>query len=182
MSFPHRLETDRMVLRLYDVHDLEAHVGILSNWDVTQWLSRNVPFPYTLFDGKKFIEEAIKDFMGGQSFRYAMIDKKTGQHMGGIRVFSLTAEAEIGYWLHPDYWGRGYGTELLKGVIGAGFKTGIITRFVAQTMSSNGGSRRILEKVGFIHEGEVPEDYDREGDCEGCSEFFRLKIENWENQ
>ncbi len=182
MSFPQRIETDRMILRCYETWDLESHVEILGNWDVTQWLSTNVPFPYTLYDGKKFIKEAIKDFMGGKSFRYAMINKKTGQHMGGIRVFSLMAETEIGYWMAPDHWGKGFGTELLKAVIDAGFKTKIITCFVAQTKSNNRGSRRILEKVGFGHEGDVPEDYDREGHCEGCSEFYRLKIGNWKNQ
>ncbi len=179
MPFPQRIETDRMVLRCYEKWELDAHMEILGDWEVVKWLSTNVPFPYTRFDGQKFIAEAIEQFMDGSSPRYSMINKRTGRHMGGIRVFSETAETEIGYWMHPDYWGQGFGTEVLSAVIDAGFKGGIILAFVAQTATKNMGSRRILEKTGFKHHGETPSNYARCGHQQGCDEFYRLKIEDW---
>lgn len=181
MSFPETIETDRLTLRPYHGQDLKDHVEILGNWDVTQWLSTNIPFPYTQSDGEKFITEAITQFADETSIRYAITDKETGRHVGGIRVFSMTVETEVGYWMHPDFWGRGLGTELLVAVTGAGFGTGVITRFIAQTAAKNASSRRILEKVGFKHHGTVPEKYTRDGHCEGCSEYYILEIKDWKD-
>lgn len=181
MAFPETIETDRLILRPYAPGDLVEHVGILSNWEVTKWLSTNIPFPYSEVDGEAYIAEAIVDFAAGRLLRYAMTDKETGRHVGGIRVFAETAETEIGYYLHPDFWGKGLGTELLKAVIGAGFNAGVITCFIAQTAEKNAGSRRILEKVGFTYKGAVPEEHSRGGHCEGCSEYYRLEIKDWKD-
>jgi len=178
MTLPQEIETDRMWLRPFGPQDLAAHVEILADWNVTRWLSTNIPFPYSLADGEKFIAEAIRQFKDGSSSRYALTDKATGRHMGGIRIFSLTEETEVGYWLHPDYQGRGFGTELLAAVTDSGFDGGVIRCFVAQTASDNRASRRILEKVGFGHEGPVPEKYSRDGHCDGCSEFYRLTLKD----
>jgi len=175
---PETIITHRMLLRPFGPQDMTAHVEILSRWQVTRWLSTNIPFPYTRTDGKKFIEQAMSQFADGSSVRYALTDRESGQHMGGIRIFSLTRETEVGYWLHPDFWGRGFGTELLTAVVSAGFNTGVIRCFVAQTAADNMASRRILEKIGFNHEGAVPESYARDGHCDGCSEFYRLKVKD----
>lgn len=179
MPFPNLIETDRLILRPYRQEDLDAVVDIMSNWEVTRWLSLNVPFPYSRQDGETFIAEAISQFEDGSSARYAIDDKETGRHVGGIRVFSETPETEIGYSIHPDFWGRGMGTEILKATVGAGFYGGIITCFVAQTATENIGSRRILEKVGFKNAGTPPPEYSRCGHEQGCSEYYRLNIKDW---
>ena len=179
MSFPEEIETERLFLRPFAPRDLGSLVENLGNWEVTKWLSSNVPYPYTTKDGEEFIVGAIADFKAGSSIRYAIEDKATGRHIGGIRIFSVTPETEIGYWVCPDFWGRGLGVELLNGITRTGFNGGVIKCFVAQTAADNIGSRRILEKAGFIHQGAVPEEYNRDGHCDGCSEFYRLDIEDW---
>ena len=179
--FPVRIVTERLVLRPFAPHDRDSLVENLGNWDVTKWLSTNVPFPYTAKDGEDFISEAIIDFKEGRSIRYAIEDRKTGRHLGGIRVFSVTEETEIGYWTSPAFWGRGLGTELLHAVVKVGFDTKVIRRFIAQTAADNAPSRRILEKVGFKHQGAVPAQYNRDGHCDGCSEFYSLTLEEWKN-
>lgn len=181
MAFPEVIETERLHLRSYETRDLAAHVEILDNWAVTKWLSTNIPFPYNRAEGETFIAEAKAQFVEGSSLRYAITDKETGRHVGGIRVFSNTPETEVGYWLHPDFWGRGFGGELLKAVISVGFSAGIITCFIAQTASKNTASRRLLEKVGFKHAGTPPPEHARCGHEEGCSEFYRLEINDWKD-
>jgi RimJ/RimL family protein N-acetyltransferase len=64
----------------------------------------------------------------------------------------------IGYALRPEYWGRGYGTELARELTrtAAGFGCAEI---VATVLPSNAASRSVLEKTGFVaagpaHEGE----------------------------
>jgi len=182
MSFPVEIETERLILRPYAAKDLAAHVEILADWQVTRWLSNNVPFPYRRSDGEAFIAEAAQQFEDGSSIRYAMTDKASGRHIGGIRVFAVAPESEIGYWMAPDFWGRGLGTEVLRAVIRAGFDSGIITCFVAQTAAQNRGSRRILEKTGFRHAGTPPPEYARCGHGDGCSEYYRLPLARWRQQ
>ncbi|WP_417623961.1 GNAT family N-acetyltransferase [Paremcibacter congregatus] len=183
MSFPERIETSRLILRPYVLDDLDAHVEVLSNWDVVQWLSNNVPVPYRREDGENSIREAIQKFQDGQSIQYAIEDKETGRHVGGVRLFTITAETEVGYWMHPDFWGKGLGTEVLKAAISAGFDEGTIVRFVAQTAEKNYGSQAILKKVGFVDGGVVPAEYYRDGHQEGgCTAFFTLDKADWLTQ
>ncbi|MCF8473510.1 MAG: GNAT family N-acetyltransferase [Emcibacter sp.] len=181
MALPLAIETKKLILKPYEAEMLDFHVEILANWAVTQWLSTNVAFPYKREDGIKFIEDAIREFNEGISFRYAITDKATGRHVGGIRVFSETMETEVGYWLHPDFWGKGLGTEIVEAVVNGGFKGGIIKCFVAQTAAKNKGSRRILEKVGFKQKGSPPPEYSRCGHAQGCSEFYRFDIKDWKS-
>lgn len=190
MSFPARIETARLVLRPYYLEDLDEHVAILGNWDVTQSLSTDVPFPYRPEDGEKFIQEAISHFKEKKVLCYAMEykepgeHKETGRHIGGVMVFSQIGEVEIGYWMDPDFWGKGFGTEALNAVVEAGFKAEMITCFVAQTSVSNEGSQRVLQKAGFKHAGATPPQYARcghDGHDSDCSEFYRLSFDMWKN-
>ncbi|VAX08743.1 hypothetical protein MNBD_ALPHA03-265 [hydrothermal vent metagenome] len=182
MVFPETIETVRLILRVFEPEDRDALVDIFGNWQVTKWLSTNVPFPYTAKDAEKFIAKAGAEFKEGSAFCYAIEDKKTGRLAGNIGIFSPTGEVEIGYALDPAFWGGGMGTEILKAMTNAAFKTEIITRIVAQTATNNIGSQKILEKVGFKHAGTPPPEHARCGHTEGCSEFYRLTIEDWQRK
>ena len=58
--------------------------------------------------------------------------------------------AELGYRLHPDFWGRGYATEGAAALVAHARVIGL-ERVVAYAMVVNTGSRRVLEKVGLEH-------------------------------
>ncbi len=61
--------------------------------------------------------------------------------------------AELGYRLHTDAWGRGLATGGAKALIAHGFETVALKRIMAETMATNGGSRRVLAKAGLRHTG-----------------------------
>jgi len=56
---------------------------------------------------------------------------------------------EIGYSLVPAHRGQGYGTEAVAGFVRWASGHPPITRLVAQTLTDNVASRRVLEKTGF---------------------------------
>ena len=58
----------------------------------------------------------------------------------------------IGYLLGRDYWGKGYATELLRGLVAA-IDAG--TRLIAGVGRDNPASAAVLRKVGFIEIGET---------------------------
>ena len=58
----------------------------------------------------------------------------------------------IGYLLGRDHWGKGYATELLRGLVAA-IDGG--TRLIAGVASDNPASAAVLRKVGFVETGET---------------------------
>jgi len=62
--------------------------------------------------------------------------------------------AEISYVLHKKFWGKGYGTELCKSVIGYTFKKiPNLLQIIGVIDQNNIASQKILEKCGFINYG-----------------------------
>jgi ribosomal-protein-alanine N-acetyltransferase len=75
---------------------------------------------------------------------------------GAIRFNSFEKKwwcGEIGYELHPYYWGKGLMTEAVRAVVACGHETFGLNRIDAWTLPGNGASDRVLEKSGFRHEG-----------------------------
>ena len=76
---------------------------------------------------------------------------------GSIGLFPLTdirrKNAEMGYWLAEEYWGRGIMTKAVRQIIDYGFSTFDIVRIYARPFSSNTASHKVLEKAGMTLEG-----------------------------
>jgi ribosomal-protein-alanine N-acetyltransferase len=72
---------------------------------------------------------------------------------GSIGIFPQTdvhrKNAEMGYWLAEDYWGRGIITEAIERTIEYGFRTFDINRIFARPYATNRASQRVLEKAGM---------------------------------
>lgn len=60
-----------------------------------------------------------------------------------------TQMIELRYGFHPEQWGKGYGTEAAKVIMGWCERTLGAERFIAETEAENSGSARILGKLGF---------------------------------
>ena len=58
-------------------------------------------------------------------------------------------EAEIGFWLGEDFWGKGYVTEATLRVLQYAFEQLNLTQLWASAYEENIASQRVLEKCGF---------------------------------
>lgn len=67
--------------------------------------------------------------------------------------------AEVGFLFAPEAQGKGFAGESLRAVCDFAFTQGAIRRLIATVTVGNVASRRLLEKVGFILEGELRESY-----------------------
>lgn len=176
MQHDFQLETERTILRSFRCDDLDEHVAILSDWNVTKWLSSTIPYPYSRKKGEVFIEEAQANFSNSDNIYFSLIEKKTRRHMGGVRVFSYkNKECEVGYWLGTDFWKQGFAHEFLKVILKMIFDFGFTETIVALTSKNNIGSRKLLEKNGFVHKGAPPPQYEKCDHGAGCSEYYKLK-------
>jgi RimJ/RimL family protein N-acetyltransferase len=85
---------------------------------------------------------------------FAAIEKETGQMAGRFSLkpansYGLAGGTELGYRLHPEFWGRGLATEGARALIGSAFERLHLDRVVATTMVGNVGSWRVMEKCGM---------------------------------
>ena len=84
--------------------------------------------------------------------------KETGEFIGFIgiedRFFPepLKPGTEIGWRLRKEFWGKGYATEGAKAVLDYAFKTLKLEEVIAFTTVENRKSRRVMEKLGMIHD------------------------------
>lgn len=93
-------------------------------------------------------------------FQLAVTLRDGGRLIGnaGIRLSADTpGEAEIGYELAPDEWGKGYATEAARAVVRFGIAELGVHRVTAWTVADNAGSIRVLEKLGFTLQARLPQ-------------------------
>ena len=95
-----------------------------------------------------------KVHVSGKGCAWIIEIEKSRTIAGAIRFNSFEKKwrsGEIGYELHPDYWGKGLMTEAVRAVVACGHQTFKWNRIDAWTLPGNAASDRVLEKPG--HEG-----------------------------
>ena len=65
----------------------------------------------------------------------------------------VPARSSVPQQLLPEYWGKGYATEVAKNLILAGFDKFQLHKVEAGVATDNERSIRVLEKVGMTREG-----------------------------
>lgn len=85
--------------------------------------------------------------------------------------------AEVGFLFSPAAQGQGYGYESLRALCDYAFHQGGIRRLTATVTAGNTASRKLLEKTGFIQEGELRQSYYLAGEWHNDWLFGLLKNE-----
>jgi RimJ/RimL family protein N-acetyltransferase len=109
----------------------------------------------------KVTENTILPFIQEQTEnprnRYVyLVENKQAEFIGLIGVVLGKPKyftAEIWYKIHPNFWNKGYATEMVKCVLSFCFHELKLHRVKAGCATKNIGSIRVLEKNGFIREG-----------------------------
>lgn len=85
--------------------------------------------------------------------------KKEGTFIGdvGFKGPAKHHAVEIGYGLPEEYWGKGYATEAVDMLSNWAFSNEEVYFVEAETEPTNKASQRILEKLGFVPDGEGAE-------------------------
>ncbi|WP_284009833.1 GNAT family N-acetyltransferase [Haloarcula pelagica] len=99
--------------------------------------------------------------------------------IGLNRVAPTTGAGELGYYLTPDAWGNGYATDAARTIVDYAFAELRLHRVHALAFDDNEASRRVLEKVGFEHEGVMREHWFRNGEYEDVH-VYGLLAPDWE--
>jgi ribosomal-protein-alanine N-acetyltransferase len=152
-SFP-VLTTNRLRLRQPRVDDAVPFGALLSMPGVTRF--SNWPDAPTAIQAKRFAGWMSKLHGSGKGCAWIIEDRPSKTLIGAIRFNHFDKRwqfGEIGYELHPDFWGRGLMTEALRVVVHCGHQVLRLNRIEAWTLPGNTASDRVLEKSGFQYEG-----------------------------
>ena len=144
-------------LRPWSMDDLDNLVRFANNKKIADNLTDAFPHPYTREAGMAYITANQSDGVSHphcahhQGSVFAI--EVDGIACGSIGIFPQTdvhrKNAEMGYWLAEDYWGRGIITGAVERIIEYGFKSFDINRIFARPFSTNLASQRVLEKAGM---------------------------------
>ncbi len=135
---------------------------LANNHAIAKNLRDVFPFPYALEDAQHFLELAANDKLGKVFGIYHQdIFIGTGRLVPGQDVYRINAE--VGYWIGEDYWGKGYATSAVNLMVEYAFKELGLLRVYACVFSFNTASMRVVEKAGFEREAVIKSSIIKEG-------------------
>lgn len=149
---PITLHTERLFLRPFEEKDSEAFFSCCQNPN----LGNNAGWPphRTLDESRQILHSTFIN----QEGVWAVMLKDTKQLIGSVGIiFDPKRENPqvrmLGYWLDETYWGKGYMTEAVQGVLKYGFEELKLSLITATCYPHNKRSQKVLKKNGFIYEG-----------------------------
>lgn len=148
--------TDRLLLTEITWADLDDIHHLHSFFEVDKFNTVGLPkdIKETRLNVRPFIEAKGKDPQNKYTWNIKTIDTNTFIGLAGISLSNDKFKiGEIFYKLLPEYWGKGYATEVSKKIIETGFENFKLHRIEAGCAVKNKKSIRVLEKSGMIREG-----------------------------
>lgn len=145
------IESERLILRKWDINDVNDVVEGLNNINVSKWLAR-VPYPYTKEDAKNFISNSIENNL----YDFAIVLKSENKVIGGTQLSNIdypNGLAGGGIWLNEKYHGHGYGTEAFCLRIKYAFEVLGLRRLENGYFPNNEASKKMQHRLGYKDEG-----------------------------
>ncbi|UOQ43559.1 GNAT family N-acetyltransferase [Halobacillus salinarum] len=139
--------------------------------------------PNTEDDSHFFVTQAIRDRKKRyrRRFVFVIFEKRVKKVIGNIEmnIHDWDGVGEIGFIIHPRYWGSGYATEAALLMLKYSFETCELHRVYATCDPANEASARVLDKIGMVKEGVLRKDLLIKGKWRD-SAIYSMLICEWE--
>ncbi|MEE0686470.1 MAG: GNAT family protein [Lachnospiraceae bacterium] len=173
------IETERLILRRFEHTDDEA---MLKYWIADEKIQSLYSEPvYTTKEAvKELLDKYISSYEKDDYYRWAIIEKTTGECIGQIAYFLVDSKnqfAEIEYCIGSEFQCNGFATEATKAVIAYGFDKMNLHKVQICTKTINLPSKRVIEKCGFTYEGTLRDYFYLNGEYVGRLYFSILREE-----
>lgn len=149
-----RIATPRLVLRPVAAGDLPDLLEVNGDPEVTRFL------PYaawrSLDDAAGWLDRMDTLAAAGDARQLVLVRAADAHAIGTLLLFrhdAASARAELGYVLGRSHWGRGLMREALQAACAHAFGALGLRRLEAEVHPDNAASWRLLERLGFMHEG-----------------------------
>jgi [ribosomal protein S5]-alanine N-acetyltransferase len=145
------LETERLILRLLVPADAPAIQRRFPRWEIVRYLNERVPWPYPDDGADRFIEICQGEMARGEKHHWS-IRLKDGpdELIGIINLWPDDGQSRDmrGFWLDPEFQGRGLMTEAADRVTGYAFRELDWPHLWVSNAERNRASARVKEKQG----------------------------------
>ena len=172
-------QTDRLILRSFQMGDLEPFLAYRNDPAVARYQGWSTP--YTRGQAINFINslELSKPGKLGDWYQVALERKEDDQLIGdcAFRVAEDGYQSELGYTLAVPFHGQGYATEAVKGMLTYLFSDLEMHRVSAYCDVRNTPSFNLLERLNFRLEGHYIENYWDQGQWASEYHYAMLKRE-----
>ena len=149
-------ETRRLLLRQFEISDVEAMCHVLCDSEVMLF-SMGVLKP---MDVVGWIKRRLEEYASQGFGIWCVVVKETSSVIGycgltKISDFDGQPEIELGFRLARRFWFNGYATESATSVRDYAFRTLMIPRLIALVDPGNTASIRVVEKLGMTFERDI---------------------------
>lgn len=154
------LRTERCILREPTMDDLSDLFAFWSNPQVNRYLGR--PPTATMVEAERKLHDRLNAYHNQELVLWAIESRDDNRVIGTVVLMHIQLahhRAELGYELTPEWWGKGLIPEVAGQVVRYAFETMGLHSIEARIDPENIGSRRVLEKIGFVQEGYFRESY-----------------------
>jgi [ribosomal protein S5]-alanine N-acetyltransferase len=166
-----------ILLRPWREDDARRLAEIADNKNIADNLRDGFPNPYYLKDAIEWLGVILPE---NDPVRFFAIEVE-GCLSGSIGLVAKSdiyrKNLEIGYFLDQKLWGRGIITSAIKAATSYAFKSFDVVRVYAEPFSDNDGSRRALEKSGYILEAILKKNVVKNGIIKDSCIYSVLKEE-----
>ena len=140
------LETDRLTLRPLTVADLDEFMAMHSAPEVIETMGT-----YGEPAAIDRLERNEREWRERGYGLMALLERDTGRFVGrsGLKYWPEFDETEVGWVLHPGFWGHGFATEAARVCLDWGFRDLDVPYITAMIVPNNTRSLRVAERLGM---------------------------------
>jgi RimJ/RimL family protein N-acetyltransferase len=152
MTFPERIETERLRLRWPQEADAEE---MFARYTSDPVVARYMLWsPHKSAEGtREWLRSKLPDRELGRTFNWLIRLRSDGTLLGSIGCGVDKHTVQFGYCLAQDAWGNGYATEASRALVPLWSAAPSVWRVQAYCDPENVASVRVLEKAGLVREG-----------------------------
>ena len=147
------IRTDRLVLKKLSQQDAADIVEAVSDPRVYTMIV-SVPANQSLKATQSWIQATQDNWKAGSEFVYKIIFDEQFQGVVGLRQIEGSEDYNLGYWLSPQAWGKGYATECSRTLLEHFDAMQSGKKIVSGYFLDNLASGRVVSKLGFVKTGE----------------------------
>lgn len=139
---------ERLIYQKFSKDDFEYYARLCSNEEV---MNMNFGRVFTMEETNKTFAGLLKADVNELVGYYKVYEAEGKGYvgLGAMTVNDDLTEAEIEYMILPQFWGKGYGTEIAEKMIAKAKELKTVKKITAYTGPENLRSQKILMKHGF---------------------------------
>jgi [ribosomal protein S5]-alanine N-acetyltransferase len=118
------ITTSRLILRPLDLADADAVQAVFPQWEIVQFLTKKIPWPYPDDGALTFIRDiALPAMLQGEGWHWSIRPQLVPEQLIGVIGLMDKPDENRGFWLDPVWQGRGLMSEASTAVTDYWFET-----------------------------------------------------------